>query len=285
MSKCARIRWGKVGIAAVLLSATSAQAATLGFGDNFDAAGTGTTLPSPWTETVGAAGTASNYSIIAGPVAGNVLQGSFAASSSTTTGVPANASASVSLTDAPTNGFSISTDFRLESFAAGGSASTINFGLAALANNPNFSTGSSYRLLYTPYTTTGAGKLSLGEIGATGTAVADSSTGTLTAVNGLTGTITFTGTYNNLGHLTLNGTLVSGATTLTVTATDTSPLAGTLFGYRSALNAQLPSAGAAQQTSLDVRYDNFTSATVPEPGSLAAVGLGATALLARRRRR
>jgi len=272
-------------MAGLLGVGSQAGAAVLGFSENFDSAAQGTTLPSPFVEVVGAAGTGADYSIVAGPTSGNVLQGLVSGSAtSTSTGQGANISAAVPITDAPGNGFVVSTNFRLDSFSAGGSASTLNFALAALGTSTNFSTGSNYRLFYTQFGGGNTGKLTIGEIGATGTAVSGASTGTLTPVAGLEVTLTFTGTYSGV-TLTLSGTLNSGATTLTVGAVDATPLTGTNFGYRTALNAQL---GTAQTgpipSTLDVRYDNFSVSAVPEPASIAGLAIGAMAMLGRRRR-
>ncbi|HYE20830.1 MAG TPA: PEP-CTERM sorting domain-containing protein [Tepidisphaeraceae bacterium] len=273
---------------ALIALAGSAGAATVPFNENFDAATPGTTLPSPFVETNGAGN--ANYSVVAGPTAGQEMQALMSATTaaSGTTGVPSNASAAVPFPGLPGTDFTVSTDFRIESFQSGGSGSTVNFGLAALGSVQNFSAGTNYRLLYTTTATGGVGKLTLSEFGGgTGLTGTLTSTGTLTPANGLAGTFTLTGTYVG-GSLTLTGTLSSPSLTnpLTVTGTDTSVLAGDYFGVRTALNAQLGSSQAGPlTTSQDIRYDNFAVGAVPEPGTLAVLGLGATALLARRRRR
>ena len=277
-----------VAAATVGVRVPFATAASVPFLETFDAAATGTALPSGFVESVGAAGTTANYSVEPDAPAGNDLQALMVATTAATgtTGVPANASAAVSFPALTAANFVISSEFTIDAFTAGGTGSTLNFGLAARGTVANFSSGQNYRLLYSPYTPgagAGTGRLTLGENGGTGLTGTLSSAGTITPTAGLTGTLTLTGAVIG-GTLTLTGTLVSGGTTLTVTGTDASPTAGEFFGYRTALNAVLGTAEAGPLTSSeDIDYDNLS--VVPEPAAAGLLGLGAAGLLARRRSR
>lgn len=82
------------------------------------------------------------------------------------------------------------------------------------------------------------------------------------------------------GSLTLALTAFNGTNTQTITLV--SPIAsasaftGNFFGYRERSNT----AGAG----MTVQLDNFSIAAVPEPGSVALLGLGIVGAIARRRR-
>ena len=203
-----------------------------------------------------------------------------------TAAATASRSAAVQLTDlgASKSSFRYTASIVLNSFAAGGG--TINLGLAALGSAGDFSTGTQYRLLYTP----SSSKLSIGKIsggsaqatgftattGTTSTGTA-TSTGSLTPTNGLTATLSLDGDF--IGNaLYLTGKLTSGSAVLNVAATDTSPYTGSYFGFRTAL-----SSGAATTSSESVTYDNISIA-VPEPTALGLFGPAMIGLLARRRR-
>lgn len=282
-----RLRGAALAVAAVGVVAPLAPAATVPFLETFDAAAPGTALPAGFVETIGA-GTTANYSVEPDAPAGNDLQAlvSGTTAATGTVGVPANMSAAVSFPGLTAADFVISSEFTLDAFNAGGSGSTLNFGLAARGTSSNFSAGQNYRLLYSPFvpgTGTGTGRLTLVENGGANLTGTLTSAGAITPAAGLTGTLTLTGTVTG-GTLTLTGTLVSGATTLTVTGTDTTPTAGEFFGYRTAVNAVLGATEAGPLTSSEnVDFDNL--AVVPEPATAGLLGLGGAGLLARRRRR
>jgi hypothetical protein len=262
-----------------LATAHAASAATLPYSNNFDSATLGTTLPSDFIESVGAAGSVANYNIITSG-GGRALQANLSASNnSTTTGTAANVSAAVQFPGAAGSDFVVSTDFVLDNFNTAAGASTLNFGLAAAGSVANFSSGNQYRLIYTVF----GGNSSRLAISENGT-IRATSTGTIAPTAGFSGTMTLTGVYSG-GALDLTGTLVSGPTTLTVSFQDTTtPFTGEYFGYRTALNALLGSTQTGPLTaSQDVTYDNF-SVAVPEPTTAAAGGLMMLGLLARRRR-
>jgi hypothetical protein len=98
--------------------------------------------------------------------------------------------------------------------------------------------------------------------------------------------LTLSGAYSG-GLLTLTGTLTGGdGTTLTVNGTDISPLTGTNFGYRTAVNALRngsTAANTAVTAAVNVDYDNLS--VVPEPGSVLLALCGGTGLMLRRQRR
>lgn len=168
----------------------------------------------------------------------------------------ANRAAGIAITDlggVTNRNFVVTTDFILNS-STGSATSTTNFGLGILGDTANFSTGNQYRILYTTYQN-GAANNTLSIIENTTTLA--TSAGTITEFNGMTGTITVTGTYNLSGHLQLDAVLTSGSSTITASFLDTTPKNGTFFGYRTAVNASGSSA------SLDVTYDNFS--VIPEP--------------------
>ncbi|MFA9476685.1 PEP-CTERM sorting domain-containing protein [Phycisphaerales bacterium AB-hyl4] len=90
-------------------------------------------------------------------------------------------------------------------------------------------------------------------------------------------TLTVHGTYNELGHLTLEYTVSDGVTTSSVLSfTDTTPLTGEYFGLRGRMS------GGADTQGVVVDYHNFT--VVPEPASLGLVALGSLMMLSRRLR-
>jgi hypothetical protein len=176
----------------------------------------------------------------------------------------ANRAAGIAITDlggVTNRNFVVTTDFILNS-STGSASSTLNFGLGILGDTANFSTGNQYRILYTAYQNgTANNTLSIIE----NTTTLATSSGTITEFNGMTGTMSITGTYNLSGHLQLDAVLTSGSSTITASFLDTTPKNGTFFGYRTAVNASGSSAA------LDVTYDNFS--VIPEPTTYLGLAL------------
>ena len=287
---------------ALLLSPLSLQAATTVYTANFDAATVGTNLPSPFVENNGA-GT-SNSSIFENSPGDNVLLQRVSNTSAGTTAGPANSSASIPFTDLGGSvNFSVSTSFRInENTLTNNNGSTFNISIGALGDNANLGAGNRYMLTYTLRSPGGSqppGSLSINEVAST--------PGGMTAVQGTfytsgspavqvgvtaTGapanvaldslyTLTLTGVYN-AGVLRLTGTLTGeNGTDLTVIADDTSPRTGTNFGIRTALNS-VGTAGNNAAGTLEAEFETFQ--VIPEPGSVALLGLGLGALGLRRKR-
>lgn len=194
-------------------------------------------------------------------------------------------SASLPVTGVAGLNFTMETQFNVSSTGTINSTQTIGFGLfgsdAAFSGS---STGTSYYLADFLYANTPSAPgnlriIALGDTaGVTNTPVSvddNPSTSNLAVVLGTTYTLRLTGTYSGS---TLNMTLgvfdAAGTTQIgtSATATDTSVLAGTNFGYRNRT-----SIGGG---TVSVAFDNFslTAAAIPEPGS--AVAFGCVALLA-----
>jgi hypothetical protein len=252
---------------------TATQAAVI-FEANFDGLASGTDIaPAGFTEPTGTGN--ANYSLN-----GSGMTFNASATTTNTTGVASNKSAAINLPGMASNidPFTISTNYTLDSFV-GGAASTINFGLTLFGSDPNFSTGTNYRVLFTPFAAAGTStrRLSISEFGSsTGTTapqvISTEQVPSATLVDGMTGTLTVTGYYSLTGALNLEATFTAGSTTLTSGLfTDPTPLTGSLFGYRSALNAQGNTGGNGATASLNVTYDNYSVTTnpVPEPGTMA----------------
>lgn len=199
-------------------------------------------------------------------------------------------SASVAVSGVAGSNFQISTQFSFSSVVApGSSVSTIGFG--ALGNSATFG-GNFYLADYTYANQSGssdAGRLRLLAIGDTSDFSAnngnakDNATATMAIQLDTTYTLRLTGTYSGstlnlaLALFDINGVQIG----TTATATDTSPLAGDIFGYRNRL-AAAASGGATPTPSHTVNFDNFS--IVPEPSSMMLGALGALAAIGIRRR-
>lgn len=243
-------------VAVILLGwAAAAPAATIPFSSNFDSDTVGATSATGFT-----GGGSSIYTIVQQAVGDNALQ----AASSVNSG-----SQGVSLTNAAGNPVSLTSDVRLVSLVNGGTGAAANFGFGMYGDTANFSSGSQYRILVNTLGT-GAGKPFLVR---NGTNVTTSDTGTAVAIaNGSDYTLTATATPVG-GTLVLSASVTDGTNTYTINYTDSSPLTGTFFGYRTAT--------AGTGTSETVQYDNFAATFVPEPGTLGVVAL-ASLFLTRR---
>lgn len=198
--------------------------------------------------------------------------------SGTTSNGAANASAAISIAGINGNSFSISTEFSLDSLTTP-SGSTVNFGFGLFGDTPNFSStsGSYFRVLFTPFdASTASNHLSIARY-VNGTSTnANSSLGTISSFAGMTGTLTVSGAYSG-SLLSLTATLTSGSNSINVDL-NSQELAGTYFGYRTAINAPISSATAEAVT-----YDNFSISAVPEPTTWFAWSVFAVAGIVWRR--
>jgi hypothetical protein len=240
-----------------------ASAAVMPFSDNFDADTVGATTVPNFTS-----GGAAIYSIVQQSPGDNALQ----AVSSVSSG-----SEGISLANASGNPITLSTDARLVNLVSGGAGAAANLGFGLYGSSANFSAGTEYRLL-------------LGTIGNTGTFFivrngTNATTGVVsgtpvTIANGTDYTLTATVTPTTVGGnaaLAFHATATDGTHTTVYDYTDTSPLTGTFFGYRTAT--------ATTGTTETVQYDNFSATLAPEPASLALLAFAAAAVLPARRRR
>jgi len=203
-------------------------------------------------------------------------------------------SASIPVPGIAGTNFTITTQFTVAAASTapiGTGVNTIGFG--ALGGNATFSGDTVPNAFYladfsfasgptAPAIDTGRLRiLSLGDgAGFTGVNTSSNFDGATTGFaiqKGVTYTLRLTGTYAGstlnlaLGLFDAAGTTQIGTS---ATATDTSPLTGTNFGYRER---------TATTTVLDVSYDNLS--IVPEPSSALLVGLAGFGLIGIRRRR
>ncbi len=123
---------------------------------------------------------------------------------------------------------------------------------------------------------TGATAVDGATIRSTGTLAPVFSTSELTVLYTLTATVTYTGSTMNF-----QVSLTNGLGSVSMAVTDTSPKTGTYFGLRTATS----SGSTGSTTSINVDYDNFDLALVPEPSSALLAILGASGILLRGRRR
>ena len=152
-------------------------------------------------------------------------------------------------------------------------------GLAALVTNLSGGDVNNGYLLRLRMFGTGSAQSSIGDI-----IIEEIASGSSTALNtgsftgslsqGTTLSLSLLGEYTG-GDLKLTFSVSDGTTTNSVIATDTTPQTGTGFGYRNRLTGN-------DNGEFTVDYDNF-SISVPEPSSLALLGLGTLLLLPRRR--
>ena len=180
----------------------------------------------------------------------------------------------VAVTGRPANQpFQISTTFQVKE-----TAFNFSVGFAALATTSNLGSASYY---LADVSQSGGMRFRVFTDG--GAAGADSAVNTTgTGIGNIaideTITLTLTGTYDLGGALTLALTAFDGTNsqTITLAAPIASPFAGTNFGYRNRSNTDADP--------MTVQLDNFSINAVPEPGSVALLGLGLAGAVIRRRR-
>jgi hypothetical protein len=188
-----------------------------------------------------------------------------------------NGSAAVAFPGIAGTNFTVSTRFRIDSFTTAGT-STLNLGLGVLGSDPNFSSGTQYRILFTVSSSV-VGEPGTINIQENGTTFASQLRGTSIGVALDTEyTLALTATYTgSTVALSATATRLDTNASTTTTVTDTTPQSGQYFGYRTAVNA------VGGGVSEDIEYDNFS--VVPEPGSAALACAALTLLAAGTRRR
>jgi hypothetical protein len=249
-----------VGVAVVSVFVTTAAfAVEAPYSENFDSYRTGSTPNNFSTMTKGL--------VISSQWAIQNPEGTAGVYENFNAGDDALTSAAVNVTNLPNSDFILSTNFVLNSYGQiQPLLADINVGLGALGSTPDFSS-SGYRFSYEvfasgPDTPTGSLELFKGGLFLLGQPSA-----ILPVRLGDTYTMTLMGNYTPSG-LVLTGILTDGNSSISIMATDASPLQGSYFGYYD------QAAGAFNHpVSLDVSYDNF-SVTVPEPRVTWFLGLG-----------
>jgi hypothetical protein len=264
----------------LFLPATAFAAVSADYSENFNALEDGNTTPVQWTEPAG-----TGLSTIIDRGAGNKVYNVGIAASTTT----ASSVGLVQVTNVA-NPVSITTSVQ---FSYNSITSLTNtFATNGLLLYSDSSAGSYYRVIYNPGMNNN-GSIEIVEAGGTTTGMTATSGGTnitggvrstatipvssasLNALYTLTATTSYTGTTLNFAV-----TLSVGASTISMSASDTSAKTGNYFGLRTATFAN----STPNATGLDVDYDNFSLNIVPEPATASLCVLGALGLLRRNRR-
>lgn len=249
------------------------QAAVIPYTNDFSGSGSNVAFPN---QTVSANSTWS------------VTGGSYVYSSTNTSWPVGNAS--LPLTNMGTSPFVVETQFTVSSLGSF-NANGITVGLGLFGSDAAFTglaSANSYYLADWTLATTSTGVtpgqfrlIALGDgsgYTSTSTVIDTNPDANIAVTLGATYTMRLEGSYSgttlNMTFSLLNST---GNVLGTVTASDTSPLTGTNFGYRNRSGLS----GGAFTTS----FDSYSVTPVPEPGTVALLGLGlGTALLIMRRR-
>ena len=191
-----------------------------------------------------------------------------------------NSSAAITFSNVVGNSFYMTSEFEnLGSFSGGSDGNGgMHVGFGAFGDNAHFFSGKRYELVYVPIAGNPApaplGSIRLLEVGGDGQVNAISSL-TIPVSTTATYTLGLYGFYTG-GTLNLVGTLTRpGFPSLVVADTDTTPLAGTNFGYT--VNSVVTGA------STTLSFDNFS--LIPEPASLSLLALAALGTLFGRRSR
>jgi hypothetical protein len=222
--------------------------------------------------------------------------GTYNYSSNNTSSSTSQSTASVSLTNIGSTSFTMETQFTISSTGTVNSnATTIGMGFLGLTSDfsgtvtPTPSTAFYLADWQTGSTGSNTGQLRIVSVGESAgfsgvNATVDTNPGSSSLAINLDTTyvMRLVATYTSATSLSMTvGIFNTSGTQIgtSATATDSSALAGTYFGYRNRLGISGGTFNAA--------FDNFSVAPVPEPGTVALLGLGAgaTLLMLRRRQR
>ena len=264
---------------AVFLVSAPLRAATLPYFENFDDDPVGTLPPSELAPELGAfvESADSAWTVISDGIDGQSYRNVFTTDNTpTSTGI--NFSGVLGGPADTAQSFTLSIDFRFN----GGTSANSTVGLGFLGSSNAFNPGYFVDLNYAQGgSMTPAGQLRFVENGGIISGAIDAGTPTI----GVVYKLTLSGLYvdsngdeiNDRLDLTasISGGTDSSALSGTITFNDPTPQAGTWFGIRNRNNVG----------DLNVDFDNFSVAAVPEPASAALVLLGGVSLIFRRRSR
>ncbi|MEM6550704.1 MAG: hypothetical protein AAF750_01005 [Planctomycetota bacterium] len=193
-------------------------------------------------------------------------------------------SAALEFTNVGSGGVVITSDFNFDGRTVStlGTRAAVTAGLAAYGSTGDFGTDSHYRLTYVLDDPNrngvagvtgldngiGNGVLVLEEIGGDGQIDAVSA-GSLAVSTSADYSFAFSIAIVG-GVAEITASITDGVDTINVSGTDTTPLTGDFFGYRTEI------AGSGNTVTADLDFDNYAINVIPEPASLtllAAAGL------------
>jgi hypothetical protein len=234
-----------------------------------------------WTESTGtdnSAGSAS-WSLVDSGGGDDVYRASLGwdYSVNATYGV-ASATSSASISDVAGSDFKITHTFSLNSFDGSAENDRLRLSTRFLGDNSDL-TGKGINLTYFAAFegNSNDGKLRFNSNDGSSADVGTPSAGTLARSIGTTYTITITGTYTtpgDLSTLTLDGSLTDGSDTITASFSDAdgTEFSGSYFGFLNQVD--VPSTRADDtDTAITVDIDHETLVVIPEPSTLALIGL------------
>lgn len=266
---------------AALLASVPAGAATLPYFEDFDDDLVGSAAPGEPSPESGlfSENTDTQWTVVSGGISGQSYRNAYANDGlSSAAGIDFSGALGGSVATAQS--FTLSIDIRFNSGTAGNSTVGLGFLSTGVGNffNPGYFVDLNFG---TAMSSPPAGQLRFVENGGV---VAGTQLTTGTPAIGEIYTLTLSGLYVDSNgdlandRLDLSATISGGtgpsALSGTITFNDTTPATGTFFGIRNRNNSG----------DLNVDFDNFSVAAVPEPASLALAGFGAMSLLVRRRR-
>ncbi len=260
--------------AAAVFVASSAQAAVVPYFEDFDSQVLGSAAPVDNESLTYTENPAGDFSVTDAGGGDNVYRFSYTATGNNSNRSPGSTFA-VDAADRPAAGFVFSTEFDVTALS-GGSGSTSRVGLGVLGDTAGF--GGDYYLADYIVRGGNVGEFRIAEEGSNGSQlVTSSSTFSFDAAD--TYELVLTGAYDSNDDLTLslqvfNLTEGTSSDMISTVALDM-PLAGDNFGIRNSVQRNDPT--------FTVDYANLSLTAIPEPSSLAAIGL--VGLLACRRRR